>query len=100
MLDKIKEFGTCSKVAVVSALAFGGASAACVPVLAAESNVVTYNDFASVITNLTNQISVSTIVGVLSSAMGICIGLVFMWWGLRKVVRMIMAAARGGRASV
>lgn len=88
------------KTAVGTGLCVGLSGAAALPVLAAESTPVTYSDFSSVITNLTNQISVSTIVGVLASAMGICVGLVFMWWGLRKVVKMIMAAARGGRASV
>lgn len=64
------------------------------------SSVVSYTDFASVITAITNQISVSTIVGVLASAAGLAIGMVFMWWGARKVTRMLMAAFRKGKISV
>lgn len=59
--------------------------------------VVTANDFNSVITGVTNQVSVATIVGVLTSIVSVCIGLVFMWWGLRKVTRMIMTAWKNGR---
>lgn len=100
MFNKVKSFICRSKTATAAALGIGCASAACVPVFAGETTTVTYSDFSSVITNLTNQINVSTIVAIIASAIGICVGLVFMWWSLRKVVKMIMAAFRGGRASV
>lgn len=61
---------------------------------------VSYSDFSSIFTALQGQISVSTIVGVLAAVVGACIGLVFMWWGIRKVVRMLMAAFRKGKISV
>lgn len=66
----------------------------------AEDSVVTASDWASVITALTAQISVSTIVGVLATTVAAGVGLVFMWWGLRKAVRTIMAAFRKGKMSV
>lgn len=67
---------------------------------ASESTTVTSSDWKSVIDSLTAQISVSTVVAVLASAAGIAVGFVFLWWGLRKVVRMIMGAVRGGKFSV
>lgn len=70
---------------------------ACVPVLA--STTVDYEDFSSVITAVTSQVSVANIVGVLAAVMAIAIALVFMWWGIRKALRMIMSAFRKGRAS-
>lgn len=66
----------------------------------AEGTVVSASDWASVISALTAQISVTTIVGVLATTVAAGVGLVFMWWGLRKAVRTIMAAFRKGRMSV
>ena len=70
------------------ALESGGASA------------VTAADWASVISAMTAQISVATIVGVLATVVAACIGIVFMWWGVRKAVRALMAAFRKGKISV
>lgn len=53
--------------------------------------------FRSVIDAVTAQISVTSVVEVLAFAVPICIGLVFMWWGVRKVTRMIMGAFRKGK---
>lgn len=49
------------------------------------------------LTTLTGQISVTTVVGVLASVVGAAIGLVFMWWGVRKLARTLMAAFRSGK---
>ena len=70
------------------ALESGGASA------------VTAADWASVISAMTAQISVATIVGVMATTVAACIGIVFMWWGVRKAVRALMAAFRKGKISV
>lgn len=70
------------------ALESGGASA------------VTAADWASVISAMTAQISVATIVGVLAAIVASCIGIVFLWWGVRKAVRALMAAFRKGKVSV
>ena len=51
------------------------------------STVVSASDWASVISALTAQVSVSTIVGVLATLVTAGIGLVFMWWGVRKALR-------------
>ena len=59
--------------------------------------VVTPSDWASVITAMTNQLSVSTVVGVLSTLVAAGIGLVFMWWGVRKASRSLMAAFKKGK---
>ena len=49
---------------------------------------------------MTGQISVSTVVAVIASAIGAGIGLVFMWWGGRKAVRTLMSAFRKGKVSM
>lgn len=61
------------------------------------SKVVTASDWASVITAMTSQISVSTVVGVLATLVTAGIGLVFLWWGVRKAVGSLMGSFRSGR---
>lgn len=65
--------------------------------LTGESTAISSTAFKSVIDAVTAQISVSSVVEVLAYAVPICIGLVFMWWGVRKVTRMIMGAFRKGK---
>lgn len=60
---------------------------------------VTAADWSSVITAMTGQISVSSVVGVLATLMTAGIGLVFMWWGVRKAVASLMTTFRNGRIS-
>ena len=61
------------------------------------SKVVTASDWASVISAMTSQISVSTVVGVLATLVTAGIGLVFLWWGVRKAVGSLMGSFRSGR---
>lgn len=58
---------------------------------------ITFADFKSVIDAITAQVSVTQIVGVLAAAAAIAITFVFMWWGVRKVTRMVMGSARSGK---
>lgn len=64
------------------------------------ATAVTAADWSSVITAMTGQISVETIVGVLASLVTAGIGLVFMWWGVRKAASSLMAAFRKGKMSI
>lgn len=59
--------------------------------------VVSASDWASVISAMTGQISVSTVVGVLATLVTAGIGLVFLWWGVRKAVGSLMGSFRSGR---
>ena len=63
----------------------------------APAGVVTASDWASVITAMTGQISVSTVVATLATLVTAGIGLVFMWWGVRKAVGSLMGSFRSGR---
>lgn len=66
----------------------------------ATTTPVTAADWSAVVDALTAQISVSTVVGVLATVVTAGIGLVFMWWGVRKALRSLMAAFRKGKASI
>lgn len=68
-----------------------------IPLADSPSTVVTAKDWASVISAMTSQISVSTVVGVLATLVTAGIGLVFLWWGVRKAVGSLMGSFRSGR---
>lgn len=68
-----------------------------IPLSDPPSAVVTAKDWASVIAAMTSQISVSTVVGVLATLVTAGIGLVFLWWGVRKAVGSLMGSFRSGR---
>ena len=61
------------------------------------SSAITSTAFKSVIDAVTAQISVTSVVEVLAYAVPVVIGLVFMWWGVRKVTAMVMGAFRKGK---
>lgn len=65
-----------------------------------EVTAVTAADWSSVIEAMTAQISVSTVVGVLATLITAGVGLVFMWWGVRKALSSLMAAFRKGKLSI
>lgn len=65
-----------------------------------ENNIVAAADWSSVISALTGQISVSTVVGVLATVATACVGLAFMWWGVRKATGALMSAFRNGHVSI
>jgi len=66
----------------------------------AEYTPVTANDWSAVTTAISEQISVATVAGVIASCVTACIALVFFWWGVRKVVRMIMSAFKRGKLKI
>lgn len=68
-----------------------------IPLEGPTSTVVTANDWASVISAMTSQISVSTVVATLATLVAAGIGLVFLWWGVRKAVGSLMGSFRSGR---
>ena len=68
-------------------------------ILASGSTAIGWSDLSDVLTAITAQISVTSVIGVLAGAIGAAIGLVFMWWGVRKLIRVIMAAFRKGKLS-
>lgn len=65
-----------------------------------EGSVIAYTDFQSIITALQAQISVSTVVQVLAIAATAAVGFAFMWWGVRKLTRVLMSAFKKGKVSL
>lgn len=67
------------------------------PYLKMEGTGVSTSDFQGVLTAMQGQVSVSTVVGVLTAGATAAIGLVFMWWGVRKLTQMLFSSFRKGR---
>ena len=68
--------------------------------LIGEITPVSSTDFQPIIDAITAQVSVSTVVTVLAGGVAAGIGFAFMYWGARKVTRMIMSAFKKGKVSV
>lgn len=71
-----------------------------VPSFAAEVTPVQYSDFEPIITTLQAQISIETVVAILVACVAASVGLVFMWWGSRKVTGALMAAFKKGKIRI
>lgn len=67
--------------------------------LSGTGTAIGWSDLSSVLSAITDQISVTTVIAVVAGAIGASIGLVFMWWGVRKLIRVLMAAFRKGKLS-
>lgn len=61
---------------------------------------ISSTDWAPVIEAMTSQISVSTVVSVIAVTVTAGVGLVFMWWGVRKAARALMSAFKKGKLSI
>ena len=68
--------------------------------LATGSAAIGTTDWSEVLNALTAQISVSSVVGVIAACITAGIGLVFMWWGVRKLISVLMGAFRKGKLRV
>lgn len=87
-------------IKVLPFYAKGGEFVSIMPVVDGAGTAVTAADWASIITAITGQISVSTVVAAVATMVSAGIGLVFMWWGVRKAARTLLAAFRKGRVSI
>lgn len=56
-------------------------------------------ELSTIIATVTDTLNVSSIVGMIAAMITACIGIVFMWWGIRKGIKVIMSAVRKGRVS-
>lgn len=64
------------------------------------STTVTASDWSQIISDVTAQFSVTTIVQVMSTIVVAGIGFVFLWWGARKAYRALMSAVRKGKTGI
>lgn len=67
------------------------------PLLNATVTPLDSTAWQSVMDNLTAQLNVTAIVGVIAALVAACVGFVFLWWGVRKVARSLITAVKSGR---
>ena len=91
------------KFNMIGAKVAAGASAVLVSVSMAfasessSSSAVSSADIASVLEALQAQISVASVIEIVAYVLAAGIGLVFMWWAARKLIKTFMGAFRSGR---
>ena len=54
----------------------------------------------SALSEATGTVNIGNVLAIIGAAIGASILLVFFWWGLRKVIRSVMAAFRSGKLKV
>lgn len=59
----------------------------------------TATELSTIINTITGSINVQSIVTMIAAMITACIGIVFMWWAIRKGIKVIMSAVRKGRVS-
>lgn len=64
------------------------------------STSVGFTDISDILTAVTTQFSVSNIVAVIAGILGVTTAFVFLWWGVRKAYRAIIAGTTRGRARI
>ena len=52
------------------------------------------------LSSLTGTLSIGNIMTIVLSVLAVCVGFMFFWWAIRKVVRMVTEAFRKGIVSV
>lgn len=68
--------------------------------LTGTATVVTPDAWQTIIDAFNSQISVPSIVGVIAAVIGAAVGFVFMWFGVRKSISVLMAAFQKGKLKV
>lgn len=86
--------------AVVACIAVMGCMA--VPAFATDGSdsATAVSAVQSIFNDLTETINVSSILSAIGIALGASVLLFFFWWGIRKVIKMVMTAFRKGKVSV
>lgn len=87
----------CAKVAAGASAVLASVSMSFASSSSTTLAAVSSTDIASVLTALQKQISVASVVEIIAYVIGAGIGLVFMWWAARKLIKTFMGAFRSGR---
>lgn len=70
------------------------------PILLTATPSVSTSDIQTILTPVTDQFSVSNITSFLAYIIGAGVVFVFLWWGVRKAWRAILAATTRGKAKI
>lgn len=62
-----------------------------------EATTITAETIMEILTAITGTFSVAQIVAMIAGILGVSITFVFLWWGVRKGARVVMAAVKSGK---
>lgn len=68
-----------------------------IPVMAAFDGATVLTDYETVINSITAELNTGGITTVLTYAAGIAVGMVFLWWAVRKATSIIKRAFMRGK---
>lgn len=71
-----------------------------VPAFATSNPSVSTSDLSGILSAVTDQFSVSNITSFIAYIIGASVAFVFLWWGVRKAWRAILAATTRGKAKI
>lgn len=98
MFEKVRSFfkeKSAVKIATVSVVAPATTFALSIPAFAEGNDAST--EYQTVVTAVSNTLSSTNLTSVLTYAVGIAIGLVFLWWAVRKVTGILKRAFMRGK---
>lgn len=61
------------------------------------ATAITWSDIQPVLTAITAQLNVASIIAIIAGGVAASIGFVYMWFGVRKLYKMITNSAKGGK---
>lgn len=101
MFEKIKALPKKVKVMFTTAMMLCMGSAVALAEGPTDTNMtMSTTQLTSIMSAVTSQINVTTIVSYLVAIIGVAIVFVLMWWGIRKAISAVMGAIRGGSLGV
>ena len=59
-----------------------------------------WDDIKAIIDPVTTQFSVANIAAIIAGVLGISVTFVFMWWGVRKLYKIVLKATTRGKGGV
>ena len=63
--------------------------------LTAAESIVSWDDLSPILSAITAQFSLTTVIAIIAALITATIGLTFMWWGARLAYKKIIKAAKG-----
>lgn len=63
-------------------------------ILATDSSAI---DWTPILNALSSGLSSSEIIAIIAAGLGVSVGMVILWWGSRKLVKMVMSAFQSGK---
>ena len=99
MFEKVRNFfkeKSAAKIVTASVVAPATTFALSIPAFA-EGNAGASTEYQTVVTAVSNTLSSTNLTSVLTYAVGLAVGLVFLWWAVRKVTGILKRAFMRGK---